>query len=61
MKNENKTSNWFTWALQLTFIILKLCGVINWSWWWVMSPLWISIGIFIFTCLALCIATHKKK
>jgi hypothetical protein len=27
------------------FIILKLVGVINWSWWWVLSPLWIGLGI----------------
>ena len=26
----------------LTFIVLKLSGVITWSWWWVLSPLWIS-------------------
>jgi hypothetical protein len=25
------------------FLILKLCGVINWSWWWVTAPLWIPI------------------
>jgi len=32
--------------LILTFIILKLTHVIDWSWWWVLSPLWIT-GIFI--------------
>ena len=26
----------------LTFVVLKLSGVITWSWWWVLSPLWIS-------------------
>ena len=31
------------WALTLpAFITLKLTGVIAWSWWWVLSPLWIS-------------------
>jgi hypothetical protein len=31
------------WALALpAFIVLKLTGVIDWSWWWVLSPLWIS-------------------
>ena len=35
------------WALALpALIVLKLTGVINWSWWWVMSPLWIS-GILV--------------
>ena len=31
----------------IVFIILKLVGVINWSWWWVLSPLWISIGLWL--------------
>ncbi len=25
------------------FLILKLCNVIDWSWWWVCSPLWIGL------------------
>lgn len=32
-------------VLLVVFIILKLCHVINWSWFWVLSPLWISIVI----------------
>lgn len=28
-------------------IILKLIGVINWSWWVVLWPLWVSIGVVI--------------
>lgn len=35
----------FSTALLLIFIVLKLCGVIGWSWWWVLSPLWISWGL----------------
>jgi len=31
--------------LVVLFIALKLCGVITWSWWWVLSPIWISLGI----------------
>lgn len=29
--------------LLVIFIVLKLVGVINWSWWWVMSPFWIPL------------------
>ena len=29
----------------VVFVILKLLKLINWSWWWVLSPLWISIGL----------------
>lgn len=32
----------FAGLLTIVFIVLKLCGVIAWSWWWVLSPLWIS-------------------
>ena len=32
-------------VVQIVFIILKLCKVINWSWKVVLIPLWISIGI----------------
>lgn len=32
----------FSGALAIVFIVLKLLHKINWSWWWVLSPLWIS-------------------
>jgi hypothetical protein len=31
--------------LTIVFVVLKLTDVINWSWWWVLSPLWISAGL----------------
>lgn len=31
--------------LTIIFVIAKLGGWINWSWWWVFSPLWISASI----------------
>ena len=27
----------------IIFVVLKLTQTIDWSWWWVLSPLWISI------------------
>ncbi|AXH71256.1 hypothetical protein BSP36_211 [Bacillus phage BSP36] len=33
--------------LTLIFVTLKLTGHITWSWWWVLSPLWISAGLVI--------------
>jgi hypothetical protein len=27
-------------ALGTAFVVLKLCGVVDWSWWWVLAPLW---------------------
>lgn len=37
----------FTGLLTVVFITLKLLGKITWSWWWVVSPIWISILIWI--------------
>lgn len=33
--------------LFVVFLILRLCKVIAWSWWWVFSPLWIPALIFL--------------
>jgi hypothetical protein len=37
----------FCSLLTIAFIVLKLCNVITWSWWWVLSPLWIPIALII--------------
>ena len=31
--------------LTVAFVVLKLVDVIAWSWWWVLSPIWISAGL----------------
>lgn len=43
----------FTGALTILFVALKLLNKIDWSWWWVLSPIWISalIGIVILIIL----------
>lgn len=43
----------FTGLLTITFIVLKLTHVINWSWVWVLSPIWITAGIVFVIILAL--------
>lgn len=35
----------FTGTLFLIFLVLKLVGVISWSWWWVTAPLWIPAAV----------------
>jgi len=52
--NKNNSTNGgigFTGLLTIVFIVLKLCHVIEWSWLWVLSPIWISILIFIGICI----------
>lgn len=45
--------------LGVAFIVLKLCGVITWSWWWVTAPFWgptalvLSIAILIILGMAI--------
>lgn len=34
-------------ALFIVFLVLKLCGKIDWSWWWVTAPLWIPPAILL--------------
>lgn len=36
--------------LGIAFVVLKLCGVIDWSWWWVTAPWWgaIVVAVFVF-------------
>ena len=46
MKNKETIITFNTGSLLLiAFIVLKLCKVIDWSWWWVLSPCWIPIAL----------------
>lgn len=33
--------------LAIVFTVLKLCGVINWSWWWVLLPVWGPLALIV--------------
>lgn len=48
--NNNTTSSGgigFTGLLTILFIALKLTHVIAWSWWWILSPIWITAALTI--------------
>lgn len=45
-----------TTLLLIAFIVLKLTNVISWSWWWVLSPLWIPVALTIIIVLVWIIA-----
>jgi hypothetical protein len=62
---NNNTSNGigFGTVLFLVFLVLKLTGNIDWSWWWVTSPLWIplALGVVIISIIGfIAIALNKK-
>lgn len=44
-KKTSSSGLGLTGVLTVVFIVLKLVGVINWSWWWVLSPILIDIGL----------------
>lgn len=48
--------------LQVCFIVLKVIGKIDWSWWWVFSPTWISIAlVLLIAIVSTCVVMHKKR
>ena len=50
-KNNTSTGLGVSGVLTIVFVVLKLIKVINWSWWWVLSPLWIDLGLVLIIVL----------
>ena len=44
-KSSSSSGIGITGVLFVVFLVLKLTGNIDWSWWWVTSPLWIPIAL----------------
>jgi hypothetical protein len=51
----------FATLLTLVFIVLKLTGYIAWSWWWVLSPLWISAIAWVLVVVGVAVMIAKSK
>lgn len=49
MGNETKSNSSISFLslLFLVFLTLKLCGVTDWSWWWVTAPLWGGFAVLL--------------
>ena len=68
MSNENKTTISFGsfglgTLLTIVFLVLKLCGVIDWAWIFVFLPIIISAGLTILLCVIIVIiavALYKR-
>lgn len=69
MKDNNKTKGTaggvtFCGLLTVAFIVLKLTGVICWSWLWVLAPLWIPTVIaiaIVLICLVVVLCCELLK
>lgn len=62
MKENNRSGIGFDGLLAILFIGLKLGNIIDWSWWWVLAPLWIPLGLglsIIFIGLVVSILTKE--
>ena len=64
-KKENTTARntgvSFCGLLCIAFIVLKLCGVIGWSWWWVLAPLWIPVALGVLTAIVILFVITIKE
>lgn len=62
MKRENAGNGiGIASLLTVAFVILKLIGIISWSWWWVVSPIWICALICIACIILVAIVSIVKK
>ena len=65
MSNTSNGGASGTSILQTLFIGLKLTGYIDWSWWWVMSPMWITVSfafvVFLFVWFVQSKETEPRK
>lgn len=61
MKEKQTTVNGgigFTGLLTIAFIVLKLLGIITWSWVWVFAPIWID-AILVIILLAVLLIVDR--
>lgn len=59
--NRNSSSLGICEVLTIVFIVLKLVGVINWSWLWVLCPLWIDILLAIIVLVVILIIDKRTN
>ena len=62
MSESSSAGIGFTGLLTIVFIVLKLTDHIDWSWWWVLSPLWIGalVGLAFLAVALLLIAWSRS-
>lgn len=60
-ENSSKGGIGFCGLLAIVFIVLKLLKIITWSWFWVLSPLWIPLGIILIVLIIIVVIAIKEK
>lgn len=51
----------FLGLLGIAFIVLKLVGVISWSWIWVLAPIWAPLALVLIIALIICVLKVEKR
>ena len=63
-KQESTPGQFLLIGVFLIFLTLKLCGVIDWSWWWITAPLWIPFALGVVLLVGVAVlwgTTHGKR
>ena len=48
-------------VIQIVFIILKLCKLIDWSWWLVLIPFWVALGYLVIQSVVISAKYNRTK
>jgi hypothetical protein len=62
MKSSNSGGIGLSGAIFIVFLVLKMTGNIDWSWWWVTCPLWIPLAlvlIIVAACVLLALIFNR--
>lgn len=60
-KAELKTNMAWSTILTIVFVALKVTDTIDWSWWWVISPVLIHTALIVIAFLFLLLFVHHKN
>lgn len=60
-RNSSSSGIGICGVLTIVFIVLELVGVINWSWLWVLCPLWINILLTVIVLVIIAIIDDKAR
>lgn len=61
MANNTNTALSLDSILTIVFVILKLTKVIDWSWWWVLSPIWIAFILWLVPVIIIGIKLWQQR
>lgn len=60
-RNSSNSGIGICGVLTIVFVVLKLVGVINWSWLWVLCPLWINLLLIIIVAVIIVIINKRTS